>query len=508
MPRDAELAAAAAYRSPRWNGPRFRSLTISLMLHSAAVFALLSGSGENAAFFQPSPEEQIFELKPERIIWYPLKEIPKISPDNSTDKAEIKAEKLSSDVLIHNAPDAAHDNRLVWRAPDRKDAAPPTPVPDMIAVARGADAPVRPEPQAEAPPPPAPPKPAPKAFVAPAAPPSAVKAAIKIEEPPPLVDQPKLPVADSSLSELTSGNKVKYLRRFVPPPPNQQAKNGEGAKASFVPDAPTVQGAGGTSDINALIINTMRGPAINPSPPRASSISTGPVKGPGVEGGGKGDLQAPGVVVIPKTPETEASLKAPRDPFKGSPAPGATAPQPYIATRIAPLEHTLSAPLRPSSRSIPNLIEKRFSGRVVYTILLPMKGLPGYAGDWTLWFAERQPADPASTGAPMRAPLPVRKPVRADVNGHVITNGIIQLSAILDKTGKVGSVSVIGGSDASAAAAVSELESWDFLPALRNREPVEVDIIVEIPFGINQQPLPSTRVPVPSGVDSVPPTNP
>jgi hypothetical protein len=150
--------------------------------------------------------------------------------------------------------------------------------------------------------------------------------------------------------------------------------------------------------------------------------------------------------------------------------------------RIAPLEHTLSAPLSPSSRNIPRYIEARFRGRVIYTMLLPMKGLPGYTGDWTIWFAERKPIDGGSSAAPMRAPLPIRKPIRMDGVTRVGSSAIIQLSATLDKTGKIGSVALVDGSGPASAAAIDDLESWEFLPALRNREPVDVDLVIEIPF--------------------------
>jgi hypothetical protein len=67
---------------------------------------------------------------------------------------------------------------------------------------------------------------------------------------------------------------------------------------------------------------------------------------------------------------------------------------------------TLSVPLRPSSRTIPSTIDARFQGRSVYTMVVPIENLPDYAGDWIIWFAERdqKPGEPAS----MRAPIPFR----------------------------------------------------------------------------------------------------
>jgi hypothetical protein len=65
-------------------------------------------------------------------------------------------------------------------------------------------------------------------------------------------------------------------------------------------------------------------------------------------------------------------------------------------------------------------------------------------------------------------------------------------------------VTVIGGSGTAPDIAITDLETWEFLPALRNREAVAVDLIVEIPFGINQKGILSTSVPVLSGVDRSP----
>jgi hypothetical protein len=135
-----------------------------------------------------------------------------------------------------------------------------------------------------------------------------------------------------------------------------------------------------------------------------------------------------------------------------------------------------------------------------------MKGLPGYAGDWTIWFAEREQVEGGGSAAPMRAPLPIRKPIRADVTAREISPGVIQFSATMNKTGKMDFVAVIGGAGTARDAAIKDLENWEFLPALRNREAVDIDLIVEIPFGINQKAISPASVPVLSGVDRSPRT--
>jgi hypothetical protein len=500
MPDDLKSRSLFASHPYRWSGPRPRSLASSLVLHSILAFCLLwFSSSTNIA---PEPAEQIAPPH-EHIIWYHLKELPKIS---SNKDGPVRAEQLNQNVIIHQAPDAAHDNRLVFRTPERKTSQQKAPAPDMVAVQRGADSPVRPEHPVEAIPPPAPVKPTPKTFVAPAALPPAATARVKLEEPPP-PELAKLVIPDSGLSALTS-EKLKVSRRFVPPPPVNAPPRTTAGNGSAVPDAPTLPGSGGSSDINALIVNTVHVGGVEVAPPRQSAIAVGPATGSSSDGGGRSGLQIPGVTVIPRSgpasPESaEASLRNPKNPLNGA---GGPVPQPFITTRVAPLEHTLSAPLPPSSRTVPRLIEAHFHGRVIYTMLLPMKGLPGYAGDWTIWFAEREPLGGGDAGATMRAPLPVRKPIRADAASREPAPGTIQLAATMNKAGKLASVAVIAGSSPAADAtvidaAIEDLEAWEFLPALRNLQAVDIDLIIEIPFGINRKNASPANVPVLSGVD-------
>lgn len=482
MPAIGESGDPITFRRSSQGGPRPRSLTFSLLLHVVAVFALFWFS-DTGTFVEPTVYEQEIEPHHDQIVWYHLSELPKISPDGEEKQAV--AEHKSPDVMIHQAPDAAHDDRLVLRSPDQKDPDRKTPAPDMIAIKRGADSNATNDRPVAVSAPPSATKAAPKPFVTPTAPAPAATAQIKLEEPPPTLVPPKLAIPDTSLAALTAGGKIKVSRRFVPPPPDKRATSAEAVSGNLLPDAPTLPGAGGASDINALIVNPLHNGAVDVAPPRQSAISAGPVTGTPSDGGSRSGIQIGGVTVVPRAGKegtAEASLRGLKDPLEGFTRPPTT--QPFLVTRIAPLEHTVSAPLPPTSRNIPKAIEARFHGRIVYTILVPMKGLAGYAGDWTIWFAEREYAAGGGSGAPMRAPLPVRKPVRADAP-FVAAPGQVRLSAIMNKTGRIESVAVIDGSGPAADAAIDDLEHWEFLPALRSLEPVEVDLVVEIPFGIN-----------------------
>lgn len=494
--RDEEIMNVIAAPSRSWRGQRAGSLGVSLALHSALAFLLLTFSGATQAVVEPSLYEQVIQPHEDRIIWYPLKEIPRISP---TEPGEARAETRSEDTIIHQAPDAAHDNRLVWRTPDRAEPERKTPAPDMVAVERGAEAQTTP---VTPPDPPPASRPIPKTFVAPAAAPAAQAARVRLAEAPP-PEVAKLNVPDGALAAL-EGSKLKVSRSFVPPPPSKKPAQGDGGTGVSLPDAPTLPGSAGASDINALVVNSLHVGGIDAAPPRQSAISTGPETGPASGNGGKGGIQIPDVTLAPggARPQTvESTLRLPNDPLKGPPGGPAGSPPIFVTPRIAPLEHTLSAPLPPSSRMIPKAVEARFNGRVVYNMLLPMKGLPGYAGDWTIWFAERPRAD-GTTGstAPMRAPLPVRKPAQADP-ALAVPPGEVQVAGRVTIAGKLDSLTVIGGAAPAVEAALKDLDSWQFLPALRSHEAVEVDLIITIPFGISGKLASQSSVPVLPDVD-------
>jgi TonB family protein len=144
----------------------------------------------------------------------------------------------------------------------------------------------------------------------------------------------------------------------------------------------------------------------------------------------------------------------------------------------------MSAPLRPSSRVIPASVESQFLNRNVYTLVIPGPKVPGYQGDWVLWFSEREPD--TETNARISAPVPARKYSLDDApsspSGPVAVT--LQFAAVIDRAGRVSGAKVLRSSAAPAvrAKAIEELESWEFMPALRNGQPIEVEIAIEIPF--------------------------
>ena len=61
--------------------------------------------------------------------------------------------------------------------------------------------------------------------------------------------------------------------------------------------------------------------------------------------------------------------------------------------------------------------------------------------------------------------------------------GRVTLACVIDKTGRVASVELLRGvDDRLNKSAVEALAKWEFYPATRNGVPVDVDVVVEIPF--------------------------
>lgn len=143
---------------------------------------------------------------------------------------------------------------------------------------------------------------------------------------------------------------------------------------------------------------------------------------------------------------------------------------------------TLSAPLRPASRMIPRTIEDLFRGRYVYTLVIPIENLPVYQGDWIVWFAEKNQG-PGNSPL-MRAPVPFRKlePVGGAVRRNE-TEQRLQFAGTITREGKIERISMLTkAGSAIEKTVIQDLASWNFKPATRDDLPVDVDVVVEIPF--------------------------
>jgi TonB family protein len=448
---------------------------------------------------------QVIAPHEKKIVWYHLQELPAIAPTKRIGTAPVpQGREKRNDVMIGVAAEAKPGKQLVWRPDVEKELEEEAPSPNLVAIeakqqtvkvkksfspppatqreARNVALDAPPEVQASQAAAPnilnairAASKPIPKPFLAPSA--SLTPHLVD----PDLTDQPLPSVGaqpagaeslhNAALEDImrTSGRQ-QPRRAFVPP--SSAKKPGEGAGPIGLPE-PDVPSGGA---ITAVVLSTSGIQKLIGAVPegnRPAEISGAPNKGqPSSGAGSQGGLQIPGVAVQPGNSQA--------NPASGRSEPGRAV---YEETRVAAARSTLSVPLRPSSRSIPQWIESRFHGRVVYTMIIPMPRMPMYNGDWILWFAEREPK-PGATPQ-VRAPLPVRKvePL-SQSQSQPRPAGRVRLAATILKNGRPDSVSVLGDGAAGSAnqTAVSDFQNWQFLPAWRGGESVDVDIVIEIAF--------------------------
>ncbi|MBM3785846.1 MAG: hypothetical protein FJW30_15900 [Acidobacteria bacterium] len=461
-----------------------------------------------ANLFTGNPRARVEEpplviLPKSKIYWLPLnRPIPKTSPAEAPAEA-IPAGRIqrSAESVVVKQPDPVSSKQAIWRPDAPKPLPVETPLPDMVAVRdKPAPKPFVPPAPAKSPPPrpaelaqpdelspkaqPLPqttataiaplPKFRPKAFVAPKARPKLPIPAGSITDAPPEIEQAAAAsaaaasAAGQNLVTLPGGKKPP--KAFVPPPAQSAGSGSSNGKSANLETAPDLPAAGTGAVVTAAVIG-LNPAAISAKPPegsRAAEFSTGPRKGAPAPSAGSG-LTIPGISVQGREP---------------APSSGAASPARFDY-RIPPTATSMSAPLRPGSRTVPRMIEARFSNRTLYTMVVPKPNLPDYSGDWTIWFAEQ--SEPVATPQ-MRAPIPIRKVLSGPVSPALpgAPEGFVQISAVITKTGKPTDVKpILGRQPQIATKAAADLTLWDFRPATRNGEAVDVEVIVEIFFRVN-----------------------
>jgi hypothetical protein len=444
-----------------------------------------------------------------KIVWYPLQRLPTITPTERIGTAPVpQAAEKRNQTFIHDDPEAKPGKQLLWRPDTQKKIEREIPAPNLVAVEAPRE-PAKPRnvfrlpertPQTKQAPeiPTAPaiqlagtpgaalklpgvlavtPK-VTRPFVAPARQAVHRQATDYVIEPPTFQSGDLRAGAGNPTSGALDSVIGKALpparRQFVPPSPTSSAGLPNGPVT-----APELDGAPAAGVVDAAVLNAAPLDKLLTAIPdgsRSVRMSGAPTQGPTASGPvtGAAGLQIPGVAVLAgATPPGTPTGTAPNSPPR---------PERTYQTRNAVRRATLSAPLRPSSRIIPQFIESRFHDRVLYTMIIGKPQAPVYAQDWVLWFAEKQPK--AGDAPQMRAPQPVLKVDKAAEQPESIPTGRVQFAATILKNGRVDSIAVLSGAVTapSQAAAIKDLQSWQFAPALRDGEAVDVDVVLEIPF--------------------------
>ncbi len=282
---------------------------------------------------------------------------------------------------------------------------------------------------------------------------------------------------------VTSLGKV-YRPFEAPATPRKSGGGGKPGVAVPVLSSPPMDAAGTSpGDLNVVVVGLNPGNQLPALPPvsRPADFSAGPKLNPN-GGSGEGSsaaLSVPDLTIRSGNIDTRSTIMARNSIPK---PPGAVATQ-ADALREAARYITVDEIGHPTGTRVSNAPDGRFDGRAVYMMAIQMPNITSYVGSWLMWYSERS-ARPVST-AVITPPTVHRKVdpkyIAAAVSERV--EGTVRLAAVIRKDGTVGSVELVRGLDERLNRTAGEaLAKWQFSPAMRDGEAIDVDILVEIPF--------------------------
>lgn len=432
-----------------------QSLILSLFFHIFVVAVLLA---------LPAPQPRQMRLpnreivrRAEKIVWYTISRLPKIAPPAEIAKAPKsqgdRQPKLQS-AIVQRGPQPV-EQVVITAAPRFLDT---VRAPDLVRF--GTDfAPAV-----------APPKAPPKVFVPPATAKAETPAAVRaqqllVEAVPPTVADPALTVE----------------------PPTSLPVSGLQAPSVPVPEPSKPAGVGqpATASVSALVINRTLVPDGPPQvpEPKPGQIARAEETGPPAPRNTRedGGLRVPGVAI-------EGSNVPKAEPAAADPAGNSGREIVFESSRLGGAQNAISAPLRPSARTVPAHVEQIFKGRNVYTMVVPMRRVAAYSSDWVMWFGERGGAN--SEGR-VRAPLPLVKRARSSPPSANSPDVRVRVLLLLDTEGRIKEVTVLSTTQPTAnAQLLADLREWTFRPASRDGVAFEADVILEYSLRLAEAPAP------------------
>lgn len=451
---------------------RWASFGVSVGIHVVLLNALLSVSWpagwSTARDFPSRRNRELVELKKfDRVIWLPKgQSLPRISPAESQDQSKPSEPRPGSLYIKTEPPKPKFEDQFIQ-------------VPEPMAVEQAA----LPSPNvvmggAALPPPPKPVER--RQFVPPPERPRAAPDA-RIDEPDPALAAgvSGLPVEAASLANPSLIVNRGALDRLPKPPVRKMvapAIGGERTAAVGAVEAPTLEGGAGQAglpgEISAIILSgnpVPDGKLVQPAGNRPAAITAGSAAEAGL---GSGGTAAGGGMVVPGVTVRDSSGGAPAGASGSAAAAPAATPtrMPYRPRLDTP---SVSIAQWPSNRRVPAEVELSFPGRPVYSTVVPGAG---DSPDINVWFGEQQPA-PRATRVIMRPPRLDRRGEPAPLAG-VAGAEKYWLKAKLSKEGSLTGMQVIRGPEGQQLAKV--LESWQWTPAIKNGEAVEVDVVLEV----------------------------
>ncbi len=509
------------------------SFAVSLAIHGTAFLWLLSAPGIRLPRPSPSEYRQRIAGHEEKIVFYKFRhELPEVTPPKTkNDEQPLRAEVKAPQSIVSSPKNAPKTARMVW-TPAPEIAPAPRELPNVLAIRlpdppRRVTVPDAPELKPQAPVMAELTKPAalpPKAFVEPASAPKPVAMAPKLAPDAPALDAanaratltpasklpPKPYVAPVENAPTAAAKAVIFanapelaeitgpLRSGLPalssklPPRPFTAPPSTAAGGSQLPSGnghdieapPALDVASNSHDLNIAIVGLNpndKAPAL-PSASSPGQFSAGPIvraKGADSEGGGNG-LSVPDLFVHGAR-DKKIDLIA-----QAYAAPTSSENLRAIVSRDAPAApaHVMPAPAAAEGAArVSGAPDPRFNGREVFMMAIQMPNITSYSGSWLMWYSDRTLHEAGL--APIAPPVAHRKVDPKYVATAVAERieGRVTLACVVDKQGHVTGVELVRGIDDRLNRSAEEaLSKWEFYPATRKGEPVEVDVLVEIPF--------------------------
>ncbi len=493
--------SGAPDRSPLRRGYRVRptSFVFSILFHVAVITGLLLLPQSPAANHEQAAERPIYEqlIKPEekKIVWYtpPKQKLPDVSAERRIGTFRFpRAPKKADVAIIAAAPHPESVKQFIWQPVPKIQLRQDLPTPNLISrAAMAIPAPPPPKqfkpidkPKAQGVKSPVPNMslPAPNGDVSRAAllnvRPLEIPTTKTFVAPPPSerpsravipVQTSNLPLPDVNITGaatarglLPEGIGALSLENGAPPPPN-------------APPGPLNQAGNGKVDIAAVGLHPSDKGQV-PDGSRAGRFAQAPNVGEVATGDVKGGFGVPNLTIREGGKVAPPHVDEPRKVLLYS-----------DRLRSLPVS-TLSVPLHPATRTLPASIENRFHGRSVYTMVIPIENIPEYTSDWIIWFAaHNEPSGAAALN--VRAPIPLRKfePVEPVPPG-ARTELRVQLAGVITKEGKLEVRQLLRElAPALESAVLRDIQSWEFKPATQDGAPVDIDVVLEIPFSLPPQ---------------------
>jgi TonB family protein len=489
----------AAYPDRKRPGP----LAVSLLLHGTAFFALMNAPEIKLPEQSKSAYKLAIEGKETKLVWYKFdKDLPAVKPpDAKAERKPLRAEIKFRQEIVASRKDAPKRTQMVWTAAPELKETKPVELPNILAIKLPEVArPFVPPPEVKQPktakidlPRIEIPVDAPQLQTKPLDPvkladaqriakpfvPPPTKVPVKVAEVVAPTDAPQIEARAIAAPTLNDSFKAP-ARPFTAPPAKAAPTSGKQPALETPPDL-----LANSRDLNLAVVGL--NPSIKPGAIPANSspgqFSAGPkVRPEGADSAGDGKgLAVPDLFVAGAkdakpdliaqafaAPTSALSLRAAArlaDP--NAPAPKEESPPPSHSGAVK----VSSAP------------DKRFTGRDVYMMAIQMPNLTSYSGSWLMWYADRTAREAGLK--PVAPPEPRRKvdPKYVASAAADRIEGKVQLACVIGKDGRVSTVELVRGLDDRLNQTAEEaLAKWEFAPATRQGEPVEVDVLVEIPF--------------------------